>query len=407
MTLHRPHAPHASPLSAAHEAPVICFSHLRWDFVLQRPQHLMMRLARTRSVWFWEEPIPTDHHLPYLEFHAFEGTTVQAIRPRIPAAADPANHLRILRMLCDQFLQVTGISIPILWFYTPQMWPIARHINNTAVVYDCMDELSAFDQADPALPKRERELMAVADVVFTGGQSLYAAKRHLHDNIHAFPSSVDSAHFLRARCGLPEPQDQTAIPRPRLGYYGVIDERLDLSLIRDLARGRPDWQIVMVGPVVKIDPARLPHAPNIHWLGQKSYAELPDYLSGWDVALMPFAINAATRHISPTKTPEYLAGGKQVVSTSVPDVVRQYGGVAAVRIADTPAAFIAACEAQLVTNGARDRWLPEVDALLAHESWDGTYARMQEIIAASAMLSAAPAVAARAPTANGARRFMK
>ncbi|WP_313138284.1 hypothetical protein, partial [Paracoccus jeotgali] len=299
------------------ESAVICFSHLRWDFVLQRPQHLMGRFATDRRLFFWEEMIPTNHHLPYLEFHAFEGTTVQAIRPRVPGNFDKAATEQALSALLDQLIWLTRCHRPALWFYTPQMWPIARHVEASVIVYDCMDELSGFRFAPPELRENEAALMQAADVVFTGGYSLYEAKRHQHDNIHPFPSSVDAAHFAQARRPQPEPSDQSSLPHPRLGYYGVIDERLDLTLIRDVAAARPDWQIVMLGPIAKIAPEDLPRAQNIHWLGQKSYGDLPAYLSGWDVALMPFAINEATRFISPTKTPEYLAGGGSVRQAGV------------------------------------------------------------------------------------------
>lgn len=366
-----------APLALAIRPALICFSHLRWDFVLQRPQHLMSRLARDYRLFFWEEAIPTDHHLPYLEFHAFEGTTVQSIRPRVPARWSPADQARALSGLLDQMMGLSGIHRPVLWFYTPMMWPIAAHVDAAAVVYDCMDELSAFRFAPPELAANETALMAAADVVFTGGHSIYEAKADRHGNIHSFPSSVDTAHFARARGGLAEPGDQASLPRPRLGYYGVIDERLDLDLIAALARARPEWSIVMIGPLAKIGPEDLPRAPNIHWLGQRGYDQLPAYLAGWDVALMPFAMNEATRFISPTKTPEYLAGGVQVVSTPVRDVVRQYGEVAAVRIASDAEGFLRACEAALAARGRPGEWRDDADRMLADLSWDNTFQRMK------------------------------
>lgn len=363
---------------AATSSPLICFSHLRWDFVLQRPQHLMDRFTQDRPVWFWEEMIPTDHHLPYLEFHAFPDTSVQSIRPRVPARYSVQDTAKALSGLLDQLLTITRSHLPVLWFYTPQMWPIARHVRASAIVYDCMDELSSFRFAPPDLRQNEAELMAAADLVFTGGYSLYEAKKELHDDIHPFPSSVDAAHFKKARVAQPDPADQAAIPHPRLGYYGVIDERLDLGLIHRMAIARPDWQIVMVGPVAKLCPSDLPQAPNIHWLGQKSYADLPAYLAGWDAALMPFAINEATRFISPTKTPEYLAGGRQVVSTPVRDVVRHYGDLSAVRITADTDGFIAACKMALSTDP--QSCLPEVDRMLAETSWDATFRKMKGLL---------------------------
>ena len=221
-----------SPFAVAVRPALICFSHLRWDFVLQRPQHLMARFAQQYRLFFWEEAIPTDHHLPYLEFHAFEGTDIQSIRPRVPARWSPQDQARALSDLLDQMIGLTGLRRPVLWFYTPMMWSIARHVDAAAVVYDCMDELSAFRFAPPELADAEAELLAAADVVFTGGHAIWEAKAHRHRNIHPFPSSVDVAHFSTARAPEVEaPADQADLPRPRLGYYGVIDERLDLGLI--------------------------------------------------------------------------------------------------------------------------------------------------------------------------------
>nr|WP_277923773.1 UDP-galactopyranose mutase [Sphingomonas sp. TREG-RG-20F-R18-01] len=238
-----------------------------------------------------------------------------------------------------------------------------------------MDELSAFRFADPALLEREARLLARADLVFTGGYSLYEAKRERHRDVHAFPSAVDVAHFAQARADAVEPEDQRAIDGPKLGFYGVIDERIDLALLDAVAAARPDWSFVMIGPVVKIDPAHLPHRPNIHWLGARHYGELPAYLAGWNVALMPFAINAATRFISPTKTPEYLAGGLPVVSTPIVDVVRHYGDVAAVAIAADATAFASAC-ADALNLPPEGAWRDEADRLLVTQSWDRTQTAM-------------------------------
>ena len=396
------------PLALSAQPALICFSHLRWDFVLQRPQHLMARFAQQYRLFFWEEAIPTDHHLPYLEFHAFEGTDIQSIRPRVPARWSPQDQARALSELLDQMIGLTGLRRPVLWFYTPMMWSIARHVDAAAVVYDCMDELSAFRFAPPELADAEAELLAAADVVFTGGHAIWEAKAHRHRNIHPFPSSVDVAHFSTARA--PEvgaPADQAGLPRPRLGYYGVIDERLDLGLIAALAAAHPDWSIVMLGPVAKISDHDLPRAPNIHWLGQKSYAELPRYLAGWDVALMPFAMNEATRFISPTKTPEYLAGGVPVVSTPVRDVVRHYGELAAVHIAEGPQDFVRACETALAQAGAPGAWRDRADALLAELSWDRTFQQMGAHLDKAVRARLAPAVPVRVPVVpilRGARR---
>lgn len=370
------------PLPKGDLAPrdMLCFSHLRWDSVRQRPQHLMDRFAAQYRLFYWEEMIPTDHHRAYLEIHAFEGSSVQAIRPRIPAGLPPERVEAELSALLDQFCALSGIRRPVVWVYSPMFWRIARHLEAAAVVYDCMDELSAFRFAPADLAAREAELIAAADLMLTGGISLYEAKADRHDNIHAFPSAVDAAHFAKARTAQTAPADQRDLPHPRLGYYGVIDERLDLALLQSLAEARPDWSIVMLGPVAKISKADLPQAPNLHWLGQKAYAELPAYLEGWDLALMPFAVNEATRFISPTKTPEYLAAGKPVVSTQIRDVARSYGALEAVSVV-SQAEFVAACEAVLQRDAsARAEADEAAQALIAGHSWDATQKRIAALI---------------------------
>jgi UDP-galactopyranose mutase len=277
-----------------------------------------------------------------------------------------------LTELVTQLFALYGIERYTLWYYTPMALSFTAHLSPTTTIYDCMDELSAFAHAPVGIVDAERELMRRADVMLTGGHTLFEAKRHLHENVHPVPSSVDVAHFGRARRIQEQPADQMSIPRPRLGFFGVLDERLDIALLDTIAARRPDWHFIMVGPVVKIDPASLPRHPNIHYLGAKSYEELPAYIAGWDVALLPFARNDATRFISPTKTPEYLAAGKPVVSTSIRDVVRPYGEQGLARIADTPGAFITAIEGALAEPSAPR--MARADAFLARMSWDETWA---------------------------------
>jgi len=364
------------------EAPLrpalICFSHLRWHFVLQRPQHLMMRFARSMRVFFHEEPVFGETDRPVLERHGAEsGITI--LVARLPHGLSGAEQIAAERALLDRFLGEEGISRPVLWYYTPMMRPFSAHVDARKVVYDCMDELSAFRGAPPELLDREQELLDRADVVFTGGYSLYEAKRDRHHNVHAFPSSVDVAHFMKARADLADPPDQASIPRPRIGHYAVLDERLDLDLLAGLADARPDWHFVLVGPVVKIDPVALPRRGNLHYLGSRKYEALPAYLAGWDVAFMPFAMNESTRFISPTKTPEYLAAGKQVVSAPVVDVVRTYGDAGLVRIARSVPEFVAAIEACLREED-RAAWLSRVDALLDEMSWEKTWVQMTDLL---------------------------
>ena len=246
-------------------------------------------------------------------------------------------------------------------------------------IFDCMDELSAFKFAPQELKDLEQELLDKADIVFTGGVSLYNAKKDRHDNIYAFPSSIDKAHFKRARNLVSTPGDQARIAAPRIGFAGVIDERFDIQLIKEMAERRPDWHLVLIGPVVKIDPATLPERDNIHYLGSKSYNELPEYMAGWDIALIPFELNDSTKFISPTKTPEYLAAGIPVISTPIRDVVDTYGKEGLVHIGKNADEFIkAAEEIFLVKEAASAKWLEQVDKYLANNSWDITIKEMMQ-----------------------------
>jgi UDP-galactopyranose mutase len=372
---------------------IVCLSHLRWDFVYQRPQHLMSRFARHARVFFVEEPIWSERGDGPARLEVSERPEgVRVAVPHLPVGLSTEEAEAAQRDLLSGLLADHAVADYVLWYYTPMALGYSSGLAPAAIVYDCMDELSLFRGAPPTLLEREADLLALADLVFTGGQSLYEAKRDRHPQVHAFPSSIDAEHFGRARAHartppLPEPPDQAAIPRPRLGYFGVIDERIDLDLLAAVADLRPAWQLVMVGPVVKIDPESLPRRSNLHYLGMKPYAELPSYLAGWDVALMPFAANESTRFISPTKTPEYLAGGKPVVSTPIRDVVRPYGELGMVEIAREPADFAAAVERALARHGEggseRESWLRQVDDFLARGSWSRTWQSMADLIDAA------------------------
>ena len=358
---------------------LLCFSHLRWDFVFQRPQHLMTRFGKTYRIFYFEEPLEEEGSAaPRLDRRAVAPGVV-VTTPMLPAGTPAEDRSGILRELLDALVADEG-QPAVAWYYTPMMVPFSFHLEPGCVVYDCMDELANFRFAPPELLSLERRLLDRADVVFTGGYSLYEVKREKHGNVYPFPSSVDRAHFMQARSVAEQSADQRDIPGPRLGFYGVIDERFDIALLDEVAAARPDWSFVMLGPVVKISEDELPRRDNIHYLGCKTYDELPAYLGGWDVALMPFAMNAATRFISPTKTPEYLAGGRPVVSTPIADVKRHYGDLAGVRIARTAEQFIEACETALeLAHGSRG-WLAEADLLMSTQSWDVTQARMAGLI---------------------------
>jgi UDP-galactopyranose mutase len=365
---------------------LVVFSHLRWDFVYQRPQHLLSRIAREWPVVFIEEPIHAPDRQPRWERMPVEEKGVTVLRPHTPVGEGGFNDAQMpyLKNLLDQLIDEENLEGCAVWLYTPMALPLAQHMGERmeVLVFDAMDELSAFKFAPPQLIEREAETMREADVVFTGGISLYRAKQSRHHNIHAFPSSVDAPHFRKA-LHTEEAGDQAHLPHPRLGYYGVIDERIDLALIDYLAKSHPEWQIVMVGPVVKIGEDELPRHPNIHYMGQRPYEQLPQYLAGWDVCLMPFALNESTRYISPTKSLEYMAAEKPVVSTPITDVVEPYGNI--VGIGHNPAEFTALCEQALVeTEGERDRRITAYREVLQRTSWDETASAMMALIGEAA-----------------------
>jgi len=360
------------------ETDLVVFSHLRWDFVYQRPQHLLSRCARKRRVFFVEEPIFGNCSMRLDVREADPG--VHVVVPHLPEGLRSEIAINaVMKDLTRQLFTDHSINEYVFWYYTPMALRFTDHFNPVAAVYDCMDELSAFKGAHSQLQALEKQLFRQVDLVFTGGQSLYEVKRDQHPAVYAFPSSIDASHFGKARTATEDPEDQAHIPHPRLGFFGVIDERFDVALLDEVAAKRPDWHFVIIGPVVKIDPNALPKHANIHYLGGKKYSELPDYLAGWDIALLLFARNESTRFISPTKTPEYLAAGKPVISTSIRDVVRPYGELKLVEIADTPDELISAAE-KLLSLDNRSEWLSKVDAFLENISWDKTWSQMSDLI---------------------------
>lgn len=354
---------------------IVCFSHLRWNFVFQRPQHLLKRFASANHrVFYIEEPV-YDSDNPYYEVIDDQEIGIFIIVPHLSDGKTREENIETQRYLVDELMKDYFIDDYISWYYTPMALEFSNHLNARAVIYDCMDELSGFKFAPQQLRNNEKALMNKADVMFTGGRSVYEAKKHLHHNIYSFPSSIDKDHFSVARKQLAEPEDQKNIPHPRIGFYGVIDERFDIDLLRNVATLKPDYHFIILGPVAKIDKESLPVLNNIHYLGCKDYKQLPEYLSGWDIAMMPFALNEATEFISPTKTPEYLAGGKPVISTPIKDVVNPYGDLGLVHIVSTAEEFTTAAE-QIVNDNERHNWLLHVDSFLAGISWDKTWKGM-------------------------------
>lgn len=392
---------HTPPRQQGDSMPaIIVFSHLRWDFVYQRPQQLLTRLAEKYQIVFIEEPI-------YHEGECFmklsnPAPNILVCQPHTPIKMTGFHddQLPSLRKLVKQL--GAQYDNPVAWFYTPMALPLLQELHPSLVVYDCMDELSAFTNPPKQLLQRESALLKVADLVFTGGPSLYQAKRERHANVHCFSSSVDVVHFEQALDRSNHHPLHADIPHPRLGYYGVIDERFDTEMVAQLADAHPDWNIVLVGPVVKIDPATLPQRDNIYYLGQQPYQALPQFLAGWDVCLMPFAMNEATRFISPTKTLEYMAAQLPIVSTPITDVAVPYGHIVAIA-GDAPS-FVAHCEQALAFTPEQ---LAEKTALMRQvmesTSWDVTAQRMADLLASNMQaqnsneqVAAAPLVASAA-----------
>ena len=370
---------------------LLVFSHLRWNFVHQRPQHLLGRLARHYRIHFFEEPIAgqAEERLEIGE----PAPGVRVYRPH-SMIASPGFHdeqIPTLQRMVAEAIETERIEDYAVWFYSPMALPLMQDLAPLAVIYDCMDELAAFRNAPRQLLQREGALLKRADIVFTGGPSLYRAKRDRHHSVHCFPSSVDADHFRRARDGNDEHPLQQALSRPRLGYFGVIDERLDSSLVEQLADANSHWQICMVGPVVKIDPKQLPRRPNLHYFGQQAYEDLPRFIAGWDVCLQPFALNEATRYISPTKTLEYMAAERPIVSTPIADVAEPYGHI--VHVANSPAAFIEECQRALaLSDGERASRVDLMRRTVANTSWDRTADQMYQLIESIVPARAFPAL---------------
>ncbi len=385
---------------------IVCVSHLRWDFVRQRPQHLLSRLAKDYRITFVEEPfVSTQFRHPYLEILKRDDfsnpiTVVRLIYPAIQnrwvGHGDIQTQATYGRLL-KPFLKGKGIVDPILWFYTPMGYDFKQIIRPSLVVYDVMDQLSAFKDAPVPLKAFDERLLSEADLVFTGGISLYRDKLPHNPNTHLFPSGIEIRHFAQAAEPdmLPCPEDIAHLKSPVLGYFGVVDERMDLGLLEKMAIAHPEWNILLIGPVVKISPDDLPKAPNLHYLGMKPYAELPAYLARFDVALIPFARNEATRFISPTKTLEYMAARKPIISTAIDDVIELYGK--AVQVGWTHDEFIGCCQTALDESQnppapkiREERRLIE-DAYLLQNTWDNAVWRMNSLIQMALRTETVPA----------------
>lgn len=359
---------------------LVCFTHLPGDHVYQRPQQLMTRFARHFRVILVEDPLFDSEGAAWYETVS-SINFIRVIQHLPSTGLTDEEIIDSQKDLLAKAFRDLEVRHDIFWYYTPQAWPATRTFEPLVTVYDCMNELSTSAFLPPGMKEHEQALMSNADVVFTAGLSLYEVKKHSHHNVHVFPSSIDSEHFHNARYYSLDPADQARIPHPRIGFFGVIDERMDLTLLYTTALRKPDWHFILVGPVERIEEKQLPKLKNIHYLGKKEYADLPSYLSGWDITMLPYAHNASTRFIHPTRILEYLTASKPVISTPINDVIRHYGHRDLVHIAGTADEFIRVAEAVL---GNRDRteWLHRVNDVLSNSSWDKTAQGMLNITSA-------------------------
>lgn len=349
---------------------IVVFCHLRWNHVFQRPHHIVTRLAQTKKVLFVEEPIGFDENEENTANILHPQHNITVLQPRVKSTNE-------IPVVLKEY--ILNKSIPIGWFYSGGFHKMLSSFHFESVVYDCMDELSMFKFAPAETIDNERYLISRANVVFTGGKSLYESKKTMHPFVHCFPSSVDRPHFEKALNGIMVPQDIENLPKPIIGYYGVIDERIDLDLVAEVARQNPEASFVMVGPLAKITEEELPRESNIYYLGQRNYHELPNYLKGFTIAMMPFALNDSTKYISPTKTLEYMAARKPIISTPITDVVRDYAHC--VDIINNADEFTAAIKRITACNGKeweeRNNFFEEI---LQTTSWNNTVKRMKDLI---------------------------
>lgn len=363
--------------------PIIVHCHLRWDGVWQRPQQFLSRLAKKHPVLFCEGPTLVNEEItPRFEIkEASNAENVLVMQTFFPASkfSDGAwvdsERLRLLKEALAGELSGQFDS-PVQWFYDPMaVTAYAGNIGERAIVYDCMDQLSQFKFAPPELIQREVTLLEKADVVFCGGRKLREAKSRINSNCHFYGCGVDVEHFGKARLEeTPLPEDLQKMSRPVLGYFGVVDERLDYGLIAALADANPKWSVAIIGPVVKVDPASLPTRPNLYWLGRREYQQLPGYTKGFDVCLMPFALNEATEYINPTKACEYMATGTQIVSTAVPDVVSNFSEV--VDVAQNQEEFIEMCKRAV--DRPSEKQIQAGLKMAQENTWDYVVGKLEE-----------------------------
>ncbi len=370
---------------------IVAFSPLRWNGSVHRMQHILSRLAVKRRVIYIEEPVSAAASAPHWQLSS-PAPNVLVCRPHLPGPGPAYGPEQLpawqplLRKLRESYI----INDLVAWVSTPLAAPLLNELGPDVIIYDCIDEISSPRACTAQWNDSETKLLSRADVVFTSGLSLYRAIRSRHANVHYFPSSVDAAHFRQARgthqrllnhplFSRPgEPEVQAELPHPRLGFYGVLDQRVDFALIDAVARTRPDWQLVLIGPV-ESNPRSLPRQPNLHYLGPRPYNQLPGYFSGWDVALLPFVVNETTRYLNPATALEYMAAERLIVSTRIADVVEPYCDI--VYVGHSPNTFIVGCEQALNASPAeRAERLRLMREVLMDTSWQHTARAMEHVM---------------------------
>jgi glycosyltransferase involved in cell wall biosynthesis len=356
---------------------LVCFSYLRWDFMYQRPQHLMTRFAKIFRVIYVEPAITAPDNSPFEINHPSQN--IITVTPHLPAGLSEEAALLLQQERLSRIFNDLNIQRYLFWFYTPEVLPFTQSYSPLLKVYDCVTEFSAGKSAPEQARQQEEQLLQQVDFVFTAGHSLFESKRINNQNTYCFAGSVDIDHFYSARYYTPDPEDQAHISHPRFGFAGIIDDRIDFQLLSAIALRKPDWNFVMLGPVIGISESDLPNLPNIHFIGRKGYEELVTYISGWDVAMLPFAHNDATRYMNPLQTPEFLAAGKPVIAAPVNDIIRTYGHRGLVQIAGTAEEFVRVGEIHLSTRD-KTEWQEAVIDFLSLNSWDKTWQRMIDVM---------------------------
>lgn len=346
---------------------MIVFCHLRWHFVYQRPQHIISRISKTMKTLFIEEPLYNNE--------SKESGNLIIINDMLHVLQPNVKDIESIAAIIPEY--VKNKDIPVGWFYSAIFCPLSECIDFETIVYDCMEELSLLKGSAKNVINQEKYLISNADIIFTSGKSLYELKKQWHTNVHCFPSSVDEPHFAKALNGIKVADDVANLQSPIVGYYGVIDERIDFALLHETALKLPNVSFVMIGPLSKIEKNDLPQEDNIHYLGMKSYNELPHYLKAFDIAMIPFAVNDTTKYISPTKTLEYMSAGKPIISTKITDIVHDYG--ICLSMVESADEFYEAIKFALDKTDHFSMEL-EYHKILKKTSWDITAVKMKSII---------------------------